>query len=168
MLKCVPYPLHHILWHHSANCLLCVVLTAGLPRHRRTVYKKTAPPSGVGVGRLTSLARAAFRAVPAREGWVLAIPSVWTGRGISLMDLVGYLVRGQMCSGDGFISTSREHFGLWTVTKFGVTRRLTVSVVIQGRFAMMIRSDSHTAKALAMYTPTLYHTRYVHMDLFWP
>jgi hypothetical protein len=81
------------------------------------------------------------------------------------MDLVGYLVRGQMSSGDGFISTSLEHFGLWTVTKFGVTRRLTVSVVIQGRIAMTIRNDSHTAKALLMNTPTLHHTRYVHMQL---
>jgi hypothetical protein len=82
------------------------------------------------------------------------------------MDLVGYLGRGQISSGDGFISTSREYFGLWTVAKFGVTRRLTVSVVIHGRFAMTIRNDSHTAKALLMDTPTLYHTRYVHMKLF--
>jgi len=88
--------------------------------------------------------------------------------GISLMDLVGYLVRGQMSSGDGFISTFREHFGLWAVMKFGVTRRLTVGVVMQRRLAVMIRNDSHTAKALAMYTPTLYHTRYVHMKLFMP
>lgn len=35
---------------------------------------------------------------------------------------------GQMSSGDGFISTFRDHFGLWAVTKFGVTRRLTVSL----------------------------------------
>jgi hypothetical protein len=99
---------------------------------------------------------------------MLAIPSAWTGRGISLMDLVGYLVGGQMSSEDGFISTFGEHFGLRTVTKFGVTRRLTDRVVIQGRVAMMFRNDSHTAKALAMHTPTLYHTRYVHMKLFWP
>ena len=30
------------------------------------------------------------------------------------------------------------------------------------------RDDNLTAKALAMYSPTLYHTRYVHMKLFWP
>ena len=91
---------------------------------------------------------------------MLAVLSIRTGRVISLMDLVGNLVRGQMPSGDGFISTFREHFGLWAVTKFGVTRRLTVRVVIKGHFAMMIRNDSRTAKALAMYTPTLYHIRY--------
>jgi len=73
-----------------------------------------------------------------------------------------------MSSGDGFISTFRERFVLWAVTNFGVIRRFTFRVVIQGRFAMMIRHDSHTAKALAVYTPTLYHTRYVHMKLFWP
>jgi hypothetical protein len=97
---------------------------------------------------------------------MLAIPSVWTGRGISLMDLVGYLVKGQMSSGDGFNSPFRERFMLWAVTKFAVTRRLTFRVVKQGRFAMIIGYDSHTAKALAVYTPTLYRTRDVHMKLF--
>ena len=33
---------------------------------------------------------------------------------------------------------------------------------------MMVRNNSHTAKALAMYTPTFYHTRHVLMKLFWP
>ena len=97
---------------------------------------------------------------------MLAVLSIRTGRVISLMDLVGNLVRGQMPSGDGFISTFREHFGLWAVTKFGVTRRLTVRVVIKGHFAMMIRNDSCTAKALAMYTPTLYHIRYAKWNYF--
>jgi hypothetical protein len=92
-----------------------------------------------------------FSSGAVRERWMPARPSVWTGRGISLMDLVGYLVMGQMSSGCCFISTFLEHFGLGAVTKFGLTRRLTVRVVIQRRLVIMIRTDSQTAKTLAMY-----------------
>ena len=70
--------------------------------------------------RLTSVARAAFRVVLLERGGCR--PYLRFGQ------VVGYLVMGQMSSGDGFISTFRDHFGLWAVTKFGVTRRLTVSL----------------------------------------